>query len=116
MNDPSACASGRRKTVALPWGSGKLTFASSREVFLSLSPPVPELASFDWDKSSPPDREKPGINPLPTGPSQDLAAVHRAVAQLRRRLATQGHEKRGRRRTAVVDVLRTMRASASDAR
>jgi uncharacterized protein len=48
---------------------------------------------------------------LPTGPSQDLAAVHRAVAQLRRRLATQGHEQRGRRRTAAVDVRRTMRAS-----
>ncbi|MEA2427720.1 MAG: uncharacterized protein QOF37_1348 [Thermoleophilaceae bacterium] len=48
---------------------------------------------------------------LPTGPSQDLAAVHRAVAQLRRRLATQGQEKRGRSRTSVVDVRRTMRAS-----
>src|SRR4051795_10202684 len=48
---------------------------------------------------------------LPTGPSQDLAAVHRAVAQLRRRLATQGHEQRGRRRSAAVDVRRTMRAS-----
>jgi uncharacterized protein len=48
---------------------------------------------------------------LPTGPSQDLAQVHRAVAQLRRRLATQGHEQRGRRRTSAVDVRRTMRAS-----
>jgi uncharacterized protein len=48
---------------------------------------------------------------LPTGPMQDLAAVHRTVAQLKRRLATQGHEKRGRRRHAHVDVRRTMRAS-----
>jgi len=48
---------------------------------------------------------------LPTSPSQDLAAVHRAVAQLKRRLATLGHEQRGRRRGAIVDVRRTMRAS-----
>jgi uncharacterized protein len=48
---------------------------------------------------------------LPTGPIQDLAAVHRVVAQLKRRLATQGHELRGRRRHAHVDVRRTMRAS-----
>jgi len=48
---------------------------------------------------------------LPTSPAQDLAAVHRAVAQLRRRLATLGHEQRGRRRSAVVDLRRTMRAS-----
>ncbi|MDQ4049909.1 MAG: VWA domain-containing protein [Actinomycetota bacterium] len=48
---------------------------------------------------------------LPTGPAQDLAAVHRVVAQLRRRLATQGREQRGRRRSAVVDVRRTMRHS-----
>ena len=48
---------------------------------------------------------------LPTGPLQDLAAVHRVVAQLKRRLATQGREQRGRRRSAVVDVRRTMRAS-----
>ena len=48
---------------------------------------------------------------LPTGPSQDLAAVHRVVAQLKRRLATQGHELRGRKRHAHVDFRRTMRAS-----
>jgi uncharacterized protein with von Willebrand factor type A (vWA) domain len=48
---------------------------------------------------------------LPTSPSQDLAAVHRAVTQLKRRLATVGHEQRGRRRGAIVDVRRTMRAS-----
>jgi uncharacterized protein len=48
---------------------------------------------------------------LPTSPAQDLTAVHRAVAQLKRRLATLGHEQRGRRRGAIVDVRRTMRAS-----
>jgi uncharacterized protein with von Willebrand factor type A (vWA) domain len=48
---------------------------------------------------------------LPTGPIEDLAAVHRVVAQLKRRLATEGHEQRGRRRHAHVDVRRTMRAS-----
>jgi uncharacterized protein with von Willebrand factor type A (vWA) domain len=48
---------------------------------------------------------------LPTGPIQDLAAVHRVVAQLKRRLATQGRELRGRKRHAHVDVRRTMRAS-----
>jgi uncharacterized protein with von Willebrand factor type A (vWA) domain len=48
---------------------------------------------------------------LPSGPVQDLAAVHRVVAQLKRRLATQGHELRGRKRHAHVDVRATMRAS-----
>lgn len=48
---------------------------------------------------------------LPTGAMQDLAAVHRVVAQLKRRLATRGHEQRGRRSGAAVDVRRTMRAS-----
>jgi uncharacterized protein with von Willebrand factor type A (vWA) domain len=48
---------------------------------------------------------------LPTSPTQDLAAVHRAVSQMKRRLATLGHEQRGRRRGLAVDVRRTMRAS-----
>jgi uncharacterized protein with von Willebrand factor type A (vWA) domain len=48
---------------------------------------------------------------LPGRPLSDLAAVHRVVAQLKRRLATQGSEHRGRRRSGVVDVRRTMRAS-----
>jgi hypothetical protein len=48
---------------------------------------------------------------LPSGPLQDLAAVHRVVAQLKRRLKTQGHELRGRKRHAHVDVRKTMRAS-----
>jgi uncharacterized protein len=48
---------------------------------------------------------------LPSGPIQDLAAVHRVVAQLKRRLATQGHELKGHKRHAHVDFRRTMRAS-----
>ncbi len=48
---------------------------------------------------------------LPGGPLADLAQVHRVVAQLKRRLATGGHELRGRRRSQVVDVRRTMRSS-----
>jgi uncharacterized protein len=48
---------------------------------------------------------------LPTSPTQDLAAVHRAVSQMKRRLATLGHEQRGRNLGTHVDVRRTMRAS-----
>jgi uncharacterized protein len=48
---------------------------------------------------------------LPTSPTQDLAAVHRAVSQMKRRLATLGHEQRGRRKGQTVDVRRTLRAS-----
>jgi uncharacterized protein with von Willebrand factor type A (vWA) domain len=48
---------------------------------------------------------------LPSGPLQDLAAVHRVVKQLKRRLASQGQERRGHRRREAVDVRRTMRAS-----
>jgi uncharacterized protein with von Willebrand factor type A (vWA) domain len=48
---------------------------------------------------------------LPTGAAQDLAQVHRVVAQLRRRLATQGREHRGRNRSSAIDVRRTMRTS-----
>jgi uncharacterized protein len=48
---------------------------------------------------------------LPSGPIQDLAAVHKVVAQLKRRLATQGHELKGHNRHAHVDFRRTMRAS-----
>jgi uncharacterized protein with von Willebrand factor type A (vWA) domain len=48
---------------------------------------------------------------LPGGPVQDLAQVHKVVTQLKRRLATQGHELRGQHRHAQVDVRATMRAS-----
>jgi len=60
-------------------------------------PPARPLAEFD--------------RTLPSGPLQDLAQVHRVVAQMKRRLATHGHEARGRKRSQVVDVRRTMRAS-----
>jgi hypothetical protein len=63
-------------------------------------------------KSLPPKRPLNELDrALPTGPIQDLAAVHRVVAQLKRRLATQGHQNRGRKRHAQVDFRRTMRAS-----
>ena len=48
---------------------------------------------------------------LPSGPLQDLAAVHKVVMQLKRRLKTQGQEARGRKRRTAVDVRKTMRAS-----
>src|SRR3989440_9729738 len=71
-----------------------------------------ERALIERTQSLPPSRPLREFDrALPSGPLQDLAAVHRVVAQLRRRLATQGHEQRGRRRTEVVDVRRTMRAS-----
>jgi uncharacterized protein with von Willebrand factor type A (vWA) domain len=60
-------------------------------------PPAKPLAEFD--------------RALPGGPLQDLAQVHRVVAQLKRRLATSGHEQRGRRKGRAVDMRRTMRAS-----
>ena len=59
----------------------------------------PARSLREWDRS------------LPSAPLGDLAAVHRVVAQLRRRLASHGHEQRGRGRSAVVDVRRTLRAS-----
>jgi len=71
-----------------------------------------ERESIERTKSLPPARPLGELDrALPSGPVQDLAQIHRVVAQLRRRLATQGHELRGRRRTAHVDVRRTMRAS-----
>ncbi len=48
---------------------------------------------------------------LPGGPAADLVAVHRVVAQLRRRLASHGGESHGRRRHDHIDIRRTMRAS-----
>lgn len=46
---------------------GTAAWTSAREVFRELAPKVAEFAEFNWDKQSPPDREKPGINPLPAG-------------------------------------------------
>jgi uncharacterized protein with von Willebrand factor type A (vWA) domain len=71
-----------------------------------------ERAQIERTQTLPPARALTELDrALPTGPLQDLAAVHRVVAQLKRRLATQGHETRGRKRHAHVDVRRTMRAS-----
>ncbi len=71
-----------------------------------------ERALIQRTESLPPARPLAELDrTLPGGPLQDLAQVHRVVAQLKRRLATSGHEARGRRRSRVVDVRRTMRAS-----
>ena len=71
-----------------------------------------ERGLIERNQSLPPSRPLAELDrALPTSPTQDLAAVHRAVAQLKRRLATLGHEQRGRRRGRVVDIRRTMRSS-----
>ena len=71
-----------------------------------------ERAQVERTGSLPPARPLGDLDrALPSGPLQDLAAVHRVVAQLRRRLATQGRQNRGHRHHAHVDVRRTMRAS-----
>ena len=71
-----------------------------------------ERAQIERTESLPPARPLNELDrALPSGPLQDLAAVHRVVAQLKRRLKTQGQEARGHRRHAHVDVRRTMRAS-----
>src|SRR5262249_59261623 len=71
-----------------------------------------ERATIERTGKLPPSRPLAELDrTLPTSPAQDLAAVHRAVAQLKRRIATLGHEQRGRRRGQQVDVRRTMRAS-----
>ncbi|MBJ6765714.1 (2Fe-2S)-binding protein [Myxococcaceae bacterium JPH2] len=46
---------------------GEAAWASARDVWRALSGKVAAFAEFNWDKASPPDREKPGINPLPSG-------------------------------------------------
>ena len=71
-----------------------------------------ERALIERTERMPPSRPLAELDrALPTSPTQDLAAVHRAVTQLKRRLATLGHEQRGRKRGAAVDVRKTMRAS-----
>jgi uncharacterized protein with von Willebrand factor type A (vWA) domain len=71
-----------------------------------------ERALIERTEKLPPSRPLAELDrTLPSSPTQDLAAVHRAVAQLKRRLATLGHEQRGRKRAATVDMRRTMRAS-----
>jgi hypothetical protein len=71
-----------------------------------------ERAQIERTQTLPPSRPLGELDrALPSGPAADLAAVHRVVAQLRRRLATQGVERRGSRRHGHVDIRRTMRAS-----
>src|SRR5829696_6678843 len=71
-----------------------------------------ERAAIERAGKLPPSRPLAELDrALPTSPAQDLAAVHRAVAQLKRRIATLGHEQRGRAKGRAVDVRRTMRAS-----
>jgi uncharacterized protein with von Willebrand factor type A (vWA) domain len=71
-----------------------------------------ERAQVERTQTLPPARPLNELDrALPSGPLQDLAAVHRVVAQLKRRLKTQGQEARGHKRHAHVDVRRTMRAS-----
>src|SRR3954467_6177205 len=60
-----------------------------------------ERAQIERTQSIPPSRPLNELDrALPSGPLQDLAAVHRVVAQLRRRLKTSGEEHRGRKRRA----------------
>jgi uncharacterized protein with von Willebrand factor type A (vWA) domain len=71
-----------------------------------------ERAQIERTQALPPSRPLGELDrALPSGPAADLAAVHRVVAQLRRRLATQGVERRGSHRRDHVDIRRTMRAS-----
>jgi uncharacterized protein with von Willebrand factor type A (vWA) domain len=71
-----------------------------------------ERAQIERTEALPPARPLNELDrALPSGPLQDLAAVHRVVAQLKRRLKTQGQESRGRKRHAHVDFRATMRAS-----
>jgi NADH-quinone oxidoreductase subunit G len=48
-------------------GAKEPAHASARDVFRTLGAQVAAFAEFSWDKASPSDREKPGINPLPAG-------------------------------------------------
>jgi uncharacterized protein with von Willebrand factor type A (vWA) domain len=71
-----------------------------------------ERAQIERTQTLPPSRPLGELDrALPSGPTADLAAVHRVVAQLRRRLATHGVERRGPHRHDHVDIRRTMRAS-----
>src|SRR3954468_14353787 len=71
-----------------------------------------ERAQIERTEQLPPSRPLNELDrALPSGPLQDLAAVHRVVAQLKRRLKTQGPEQRAQKRHASVDMRKTMRAS-----
>ncbi|WP_241004332.1 VWA domain-containing protein [Conexibacter sp. SYSU D00693] len=71
-----------------------------------------ERAQIERTEALPPSRPLNELDrALPSGPLQDLAAVHRVVAQMKRRLKTQGQEQRGHKRRTTVDMRKTMRAS-----
>ena len=71
-----------------------------------------ERGAIERTEQLPPSRPLAELDrALPTSPTQDLAAVHRAMTQLKRRMATLGQEQRGRQRGRAIDVRRTMRAS-----
>jgi hypothetical protein len=71
-----------------------------------------ERAQIERTQMLPPSRPLGDLDrALPSGPAADLAAVHKVVAQLRRRLATHGVERRGSQRHEHLDMRRTMRAS-----
>ena len=88
----------RRSTATACAASSSTCAASSSAALIERTgklPPARPLAELD--------------RALPTSPTQDLAAVHRSVTQLKRRLATLGHEQRGpharpRRRRAPDDA------------
>jgi len=113
--------SGGRPTARASWAStssgsaGRSTCAPSREQirrFEQLLRRELERGRIERTGELPPKRPLNELDrALPTAALQDLAAVHRVVAQLKRRLATQGRQRRGRSAHAHVDVRRTMRAS-----
>jgi uncharacterized protein with von Willebrand factor type A (vWA) domain len=71
-----------------------------------------QRAQIERQQALPPSRPLAELNrALPMRGASDLAAVHKAVTQMKRRLATLGHDPRGARRGRTVDVRKTMRAS-----
>ncbi len=71
-----------------------------------------ERAAIERSGELPPSRPLGELErALPSGPAADLAAVHRVVASLRRRLASQGVQRRGSSRHDHVDMRRTLRGS-----
>jgi len=109
-SQPGGTASGGATGQAPP-GEPPLTRDQIRRFEQALRREL-ERAQIERTQALPPARPLNELDrALPSGPLQDLAAVHRVVAQLKRRLATQGHEARGHKKHAHVDVRRTMRAS-----
>ncbi|CAB4867251.1 MAG: VWA domain-containing protein [Actinobacteria bacterium] len=71
-----------------------------------------ERQTIERTRSLPPARPLGDLERgLPTGPAQDLAEIHKVIAQLRRKMATNGQLLRGQKRSNVIDVRKTVRAS-----